>query len=235
MSNAPARSTATANIAKNRLYITIAGKLSKGNLDKLYTDIRFCVVDLKDGFDVITDLSGCTLAALNGLSTFQKITDYLITNKVGRVVRVIDERQVVVRQMLNLAAKLQGYQADYVDSVTQAEELIDTQDRNELRFYLHSQRVQYTVNSESGTGKIIDISASGCLIKLVALIPEIDEIISLSTTFSKHEDLLEVFEVQARIIRVDGDTFAVKFENLRESQREQLWERLVHESRCELP
>ena len=37
---------ATANIAKNRLYITIAGKLTKENLDKLYTDIRFCVADL---------------------------------------------------------------------------------------------------------------------------------------------------------------------------------------------
>jgi len=78
----------SANIKKNRLTITAAEKITKKSMDSLYTEIRFCVADLKPGFDVITDLSACTLATLSGFTTYRKITNHLIISKVGRVVRV---------------------------------------------------------------------------------------------------------------------------------------------------
>jgi hypothetical protein len=62
----------TVDLKKNRLYITIAGRLNKKDLDGLYTDIRFGVADLQPGFTVINDLTKCTLAALSGLPTFKK-------------------------------------------------------------------------------------------------------------------------------------------------------------------
>ena len=61
-----------ADIVKNRLYLAIGGKAVKKDLDKLYTDVRFYVADLRSGFDVITDLSECSLGHLNGVSTFRK-------------------------------------------------------------------------------------------------------------------------------------------------------------------
>ncbi len=115
---------ATADLKKNRLYITIAGRLNKKDLDGLYTDIRFCVADLQPGFDVITDLTKCTLAALSGLPTFSKITDHLLANEVGRVIRIIDERKIVFRQILNSAAIMKGYTPVYVKSHEEAEEVL---------------------------------------------------------------------------------------------------------------
>jgi hypothetical protein len=110
-----------ADLKQNRLYITIAGRLNKKDLDGLYTDIRFCVADLKPGFDVITDLRSCTLAALSGFSTFNKITNHLQASDVGQVIRIIDERRVVFKQILNSAAKIKGYTAVYVKSAEEAE------------------------------------------------------------------------------------------------------------------
>jgi len=114
-----------ADLKKNRLYITIAGKLNKKDLDSLYTDIRFCVADLQPGFAVINDLSECTLAALSGLPTFKRITDHLITHEVSEVVRIVDKRRIVFKQILNASAKMSGYTPVYVESFEEAEELLD--------------------------------------------------------------------------------------------------------------
>lgn len=116
---------ATADIAKNRLYITIAGQVSKEDLDRLYTDVRFCVADLRPGFDVVNDLLECPFAALNGIPTFKKIANYLTHNKVGRVVRVIRERNIVFKQIVRVSAGLDGYKAIYVNTLEEADAELD--------------------------------------------------------------------------------------------------------------
>ncbi|MCP4342886.1 MAG: PilZ domain-containing protein [Desulfobulbaceae bacterium] len=226
---------ATANIAKNRLYITIvAGKLTKENLDKLYTDIRFCVADLTPGFDVINDISGCTLAALSGIPTFKKITNFLITSRVGKIIRVIDERKTVVRQVINFASKVQGYSVTYVNSLEAAEnKLAESQQLEGLRFYLHSQPVKYRLGEAEGEGYISDISTSGCAIKSATLLPAVEESISFSTTFNKKVNLTADFQILGRVARVEEESFSIKFETLDDEQKESLWERLVHESQLE--
>jgi hypothetical protein len=225
---------ATANITKNRLYITIAGKLTKENLDKLYTDIRFCVADLTPGFDVVNDISECTLAALSGIPTFKKITNHLITSRVGKIIRVIDEQKTVVKQVINFASKVQGYSVIYVNSLEEAEnKLVESQQREGLRFYLHSQPVKYTLGEAEGDGYISDISTSGCAIKSATLLPAVDDSISFATTFNKQENLIENFEILARVARVEEESFSIKFETLDDKQKESLWERLVHESQLE--
>jgi hypothetical protein len=226
---------ATANIARNRLYITIAGKLTKENLDKLYTDIRFCVADLTPGFDVVNDISGCTLAALSGIPTFKKITHHLVTSRVGKIIRVIDERKTIFKQVLNFASKVQGYSVIYVNSLEEAEnQLIKSQHRDGLRFYLHSQPVNYKICDTEGEGYILDISTSGCAIKSATLLPVVDESISFSTKFNKQQNLIEDFEILARVVRVEEDSFSIKFETMADEQQESLWERLVHESKREI-
>lgn len=114
-----------ADLKKNRLYITIAGRLNKKDLDGLYIDIRFCVADLQPGFAVINDLSECTLAALSGLPVFKKITDHLISHEVGQVIRIVDKRRIVFKQILNASARMSGYTPVYVTSLEEAEELLD--------------------------------------------------------------------------------------------------------------
>jgi hypothetical protein len=231
----PKKSSTKANIAQNRLYITVGGALSKTNLDKLYTDIRFCVADLAPGFDVVNDLSGCSLAALSGLPTFKKILNHLITNKVGTVVRVVDEKKIIFKQILNVASRMQGYSITYVNTLEDAEEeLINSQQRDGLRFYLHNQRLEYRTDGKKGVGQIIDISTSGCAVNFATLLPVVDEVISLSAAFNKQTNLLEVFDITARVVWIKNDNFAVKFENMEIDYKNQLWERLVHESKCEV-
>jgi hypothetical protein len=225
---------ATASIAQNRLYITIAGKLTKKNIDKLYTDIRFCVADLTPGFDVVNDISECTLAALSGIPTFKKITNHLITSRVGKIIRVIDEQKTVVKQVINFASKVQGYSVIYVSSLEEAEnKLVQSQRRVGLRFYLHSQLVKYRLGETDGEGYISEISTSGCAIKSATLMPAVDDSISFATTFNKQENLIENFEILARVVRIEEESFSIKFETLDDEQKESLWERLVHESQLE--
>lgn len=42
-------------LKKNRLYLKMAGEMSKRELEKLYTEVRFCVADLQPSFNVIAD------------------------------------------------------------------------------------------------------------------------------------------------------------------------------------
>lgn len=228
-------SGAVADIGKNRLYITITGNLSKRELDNLYTDIRFCVADLTPGFDVITDVSECTLAALSGIPTFKKITNHLITNRVGKVVRVIDENKIIFKQILNLAARMQGYRANYVSTLEEAEiELENSQHCEGLRFCLYQQPVEFKTDSDQGNGYVIDISTSGCAIHSTILQPAVDETVSFTISFNKHDDLLNVFSTNATVVSREKNRFAVHFEEIGDEQKEQLWKRLVHESRCDI-
>ncbi|MBM9537604.1 hypothetical protein [Desulfobulbus alkaliphilus] len=80
---------AVADIAKNRLYLTLSGNIDAKALNVLYTDVRFCVADLQPGFIVIDDTSDCNLMYLSGLPIYKKIMDYLVVNKVGEIIRVV--------------------------------------------------------------------------------------------------------------------------------------------------
>lgn len=229
------KSGAVADIAKNRLYITISGNLSKRALDNLYTDIRFCVADLKPGFDVITDISECTLAALSGIPTFKKIANHLITSRVGKVIRVIDENKIIFKQILNLAARMQGYRANHVSTLEEAEiELENSQHCEGLRFCLYQQPVEFKTDNDQGNGYVIDISTSGCAIHSTILQPAVDETVSFTIFFTEHDDLLNVFSINATVVSTEKNRFAIHFEGIDDEQKEQLWKRLVHESRCEI-
>ena len=83
------KSKVKADIKRNRLYITLPSIANKVEIEKIYTDVRFSVADLQPGFDVITDLTQCTVGHLNGLSTLRKIMDFLVTNEMGRVIRIV--------------------------------------------------------------------------------------------------------------------------------------------------
>ncbi len=223
-------------IEKNRLYIAISGRLDKKQLEALYTEIRFCVADLKPGFSVITDLSDCTVAALGGIQTFRKITNYLLTNKVGRVVRVVDKEMLVLRQLLNFTSKITGYKADLFYNLEEAETaLMDSERRDDLRFVLHDQNVEFSVNGVNGKGVIDDISTSGCAIKTTDKVPQLQDKLILVTEFTNQENMLNVLKHQSTVVWVEEACFGVRFEDMGNEVKMQLWERLVHESSCDLP
>jgi len=223
------------NIKKNRLTITVAEKITKKSIGSLYTEIRFCVADLKPGFDVITDLSACNLAAVSGFPTFKKITNHLIVSKVGRVVRVIDRTKIIEKQLYNIAARSQSYNAEIFHSLEAAEDyLSESGASKELCFRLNGQHVDYIFDETNGAGNVEFLSICECKITSATLSLVIGSQISLVMKFDNHEDLMDTFEVSAEIIWVEGDGFGAKFTDVDEDIKDRLWKRLVHESQREL-
>jgi len=220
-----------ANIAKNRLHFTIAGKASKADLDKLYTDVRFCVADLKPGFDVITDLSQCTLAHLTGVPTFIKIMNFLIANDVGNVVRIINGNSVIFKQVLNISTRICSYKPIYVSTLEEAEEKLEgAVKRNSIRFQINELAVRYSAHEIQGEGNIYNLSTSGCAIESATTPISVDDEISITFAFKRQAAPADEFIIQAKVVRAESKTFAVAFKDFEDVQKEKLWECLLNEA-----
>ncbi len=115
------------DLKKNRLYIIFDSDVKKNDVEQIYTDIRFGVADLKPGFDVVNDLSNATIGHLSGASTFKKISNFLSNNQVGRVIRVIGGTSLLFKQVSKLSDSISGYKPEYVKTVEEAEQLLDSE------------------------------------------------------------------------------------------------------------
>ena len=152
-----------ADIKRNRLYITLPAHVTPKELERVYSDIRFNVADLKPGFDVITDLSNCNIGHLSAIAPLRKIMAYLVAQKVGRVVRIVGDMHVILRQLIGWASRYHSYKPVYVLTLEEAEEELKYPIKPDgIRFQLNGRKVEYTVGQRARTGSVIDISTSGC-------------------------------------------------------------------------
>ncbi len=221
----------TTDRKKNRLYVTLSANASKKELDKVYTDIRFCVADLKPGFGVITDLSKCTLGHLNGIATFRKIMAYLVANQAGQVVRIVGKMSVLFKQLIRITSTFQGYKTAYVDTLSEAEEKFEnTARRNGLRFQMHRRLIDYSIKDQDGQGYVVDISISGCAVQAPTVsLSKNDEI---SLVIPLHEDYENIFSfrLKAKVVRVEEELFAVHFLDLDDKQQAHFYQCLSCEA-----
>ncbi len=223
------------DIRNNKLYFTITGTISKKDLDALYTDTKFSAADLQSGFDVIADLSGCSVVHLNGIATFRKVVNYLIANGAQNIAWVATPESLFYRQVMNVAQIINGYKPIYAATREEAEEkLANTVKRNGLRLHLHDFPVIYRVNGISGQSDLIDISTSGCAVKSATQLPSVDEEILLIFTFQLQDIQPNIFKIKAKVVRVEGDTFATLFLDLDKEDQDQLWKCLIAELQRDL-
>lgn len=221
---------AKANIKKNRLHVTISGNIDSKSLEKLYTEVRFCVADLKKGFEVISDISQCNLLYISGLPIYKKIIDYLIANNVGEIVRVIKNDNISFKQIVNFSDKIQSIKPIYVANKEEAEvKLEQCIKRDGIRFHLNNLLLQYEFNDAVGNGIVVDISVSGCAVESSSIPLAADDLINLVITFDPHDTLVSDFQLKARVVRVTDKHFAAQFLDLDEGQKEQLYKRLAYE------
>jgi PilZ domain len=219
-----------ADIAKNRMHLTLSGNIKKESLTGFYTDIRFCVGDLKPGFDVIVDARLCNLFQISSFPIYKKIIDYLISKKVGEVIRVVKADTISRNQYLNFSKKIQSYKPIYATSIEEAEEILKKLcRRNGMRFQLHGLLVSYQTDQESGKGVLINISTSGCAIESPTLPLPIDTEITIILTFKGHARLSSSFNIKAKIVRTDEEMFAAQFLDLDDVRKDLLYQRLTHE------
>jgi hypothetical protein len=229
------KSKVKADIKKNRLYITLPAAANKAELEKIYTDVRFCVADLKPGFDVITDLSQCTIGHLNGISTLRKIMDYLVIKEVGRVVRIAGDMSIILKQLFGIASRFQCYKAIIVTTPEEAEkELLQPVKPKSLSFQIHQRQIEYLIHQERGTGYLVDISISGCAVREASIALSADTEISMSIPLYQEKDRLSSFTTTAKVVWGEGDRFALQFLDLDDKQETQLYKCLVNEGRLDI-
>lgn len=228
------KSKVKADIKKNCLYITLPSAANKSELEKIYTDVRFCVADLKPGFDVITDLSQCTIGHLNGISTLRKIMDYLVIKEVGRVVRIAGDMSIILKQLLGIASRFQCYKAIYVTTLEEAEKELSQFKSKGLRFQIHQRQIEYLFHQERGTGYLVDISISGCAVRDASIALSADTEISMSIPLFQEQDSLSSFTITAKVVSGEGDRFAVQFLDLDDNREAQLYKCLVNEGRLDI-
>jgi len=219
-----------ADILENRLYFKFSGKAAEEELEKLYTDVRFLVADLTPGFDVVTDLSESDIRQISGHS-FKKISNYLVTNGLGEVVRVISGDSLLYDQAKNISSISPGFRPVYAKSQDEAnEKLKKSIKRNGIRFYVDNLNVSYISGEKNGSCNLVNISTGGCSVKLSTLHVAIDEDINMTISLESENTSVIQFKVKAKVIRVEGDTFAARFIDLGNVQKEQLWKCLILES-----
>ncbi|MBE0586267.1 MAG: PilZ domain-containing protein [Desulfofustis sp.] len=228
MSNGSQHLKVDADIGKNRLYFTIAGTIEKGDLDRLYTDTRFCVADLKPGFDVITDLSRCHLGHLSALPTFRKIMHYLVAHGVRNVVRIMNPDNLIHRQIVNFAARIPGYHAKYVAGYQEAEAALEqTRDRGDLRFLLPETPVILLINEQEETTELIDISVGGCAVKRSSATLPADCRLAVKLPLPQRDGTIKEFTIRSRLVKEFDDGIAIEFTELNDADRDSLRSCLV--------
>lgn len=225
------KSKVTADLKKNRLYITVSSTATQTELKKVYTDVRFCVADLKPGFDVISDISGCTLGHLSGINIFKKIMEYLIVNKVGRVVRVVVGTNIILKQLLAAAAIFQSYKPIYVASLQEAEELLlEPVEPEALCFQINRRQVEYSGDAANENGQLLDISTKGCTVQGPTAALSIDQHLSMTLSLYRDQDELSALAMKAKVVSVAEDRFAVEFSDVDQELKQALYQCLVNEA-----
>lgn len=121
----------SADLKQNRLHVTLIGVLSKKAMEEIFTEIRFCVADLKPGFAVINDLTQCRIAHLRGVGTFAKIREYLCAKDVGTVVRIVRKKQLVFKQITRVMDSGSLYRSIYAETLEEAQQMLAEADQIE--------------------------------------------------------------------------------------------------------
>lgn len=197
----------------------------------MYTDVRFCVADLRPGFGVITDLTACTFGHLNGITVFRKIMAYLIANQAGEVVRVVGKMSILFKQLIRIATRFQVYKPVYVDTLLQAEERFENATgRNGLRFLMHRRQIEYSAKERDGQGYLVDISVSGCAVQTPTVALSTNEEISLVIPLHQDNENISSFRLRAKVVRVEEALFAVQFLDLDDEQQAHFYQCLACEA-----
>lgn len=226
----PHKAKVVTDIKKNRIYITLPITATTKELNDIYSEIRFGIADLQPGFDVITDLTNCSIGHLSAIPIYWKIASYLISYKVGRVVRIVGDMGLILKQLMAFSSKFQCYKAIYVLTIEEAEEELRYPIKPDgIRFQLHDKQLGYQVDGEQVKGDIVDISISGCAIR--GPTDRISEGIQLPVTLElgKKGEPLTPFSLQSKVVRVNDNMFAIQFTDMDELIKRQLYDSLTYE------
>jgi hypothetical protein len=117
---------AEVDVRNNRLYLTLNGRIEREDLETAADKAVDAADRLREGFDIINDLSGFAPPSPEAAKPIKRAQGELVERGVDRVVRVVDEEtsQVVVRAFDRRSRDV-GYSGETAPSVAEAERLLE--------------------------------------------------------------------------------------------------------------
>jgi hypothetical protein len=114
-----------ADVRENRLYIDLSGRMEGGEVAVAADETVDAAEGLREGFDVVTDLTGFKPPSPEAAEPIQRAQARLVELGVDRVVRVADEEtsRVVVTAFQRRSRDV-GYTGEEANSVEEAERLL---------------------------------------------------------------------------------------------------------------
>jgi len=114
-----------ADIEKNRLYITIGSVTEENEMMAAIQEIELVVQGLRKGFDCITDLREYEILIDENEKFIYQAQRILTESGMSRVVRVIKKFGSLGHFQFDKLSKEVGYHAKNVNSIEEAEKLLD--------------------------------------------------------------------------------------------------------------
>jgi len=110
----------------NRLFLSFTGRMERDQMETAADETVEAAERLRDGFDIVNDLSGFTPPSPEAAKPIKRAQAELKEMGVDRVVRVTDEdtSQVVVNAFERRSRDV-GYSGETADSVAAAERKLD--------------------------------------------------------------------------------------------------------------
>lgn len=110
----------------NRLYVDLEGRLDAETIGEAATETVAAAERLREGFDVITDLTGFRPPSPEAAEPIKRAQAELAEMGMDRVVRVADEEtNTVVVNAFERRSRDIGYSGETADSVAAAERLLE--------------------------------------------------------------------------------------------------------------
>ncbi|MBW1810031.1 MAG: hypothetical protein JRJ87_17675 [Deltaproteobacteria bacterium] len=114
----------TADIPKNRLYLTFEGSFSDDEAKLVFKETLKEANKLRAGFDVINDISEFQPATIEGTKVIQAAQEVLVKLGVNRVVRVVG-KSIIGQMQFRRTFKTFGKVAQTAATVEEAEKMLD--------------------------------------------------------------------------------------------------------------
>lgn len=114
-----------ADTKKNRLYIKIGRITEENEMATAIQEIELAIQDLTEGFDCITDLREYEIFNDEREKFIFKAQKILVGSGLSRVVRVVKKFGFLGHFQFDRVSKEVGYHAKNVNSIEEAERLLD--------------------------------------------------------------------------------------------------------------
>ena len=118
-----------ANLAKNRLYITLKGKADVPELQAWSDNLLAEAKKLKAGFGVISDILECQPTTEDGRQIIQTTQKKAKDLGMGHVVRITQGANAITANQWQRSSRAVGYVAGEAGSVEAADKMIDEMEK----------------------------------------------------------------------------------------------------------